>query len=66
MKSVLYGCAAYSFLTMAFALRDAGSHWASEGGLGDYMASLGLNISVGPLLAVFMTLAGMSALMIEV
>ena len=30
------------------------------------MAFLGLNISVGPLLAVSLTLAGISALMIEV
>ena len=30
------------------------------------MASLGLDISVGPLLAVSMTLAGISALIIEV
>ena len=66
VKSVLYGCAAYGFLNMVFALGDAASRWASQGGLGDYMASLGLNISMGPLLAVTMTLAAISALMIEV
>ena len=51
---------------MVFALGDAGSHWVSEGGLGDYMASFRLNISIGPLLAVSMTLATISALALEV
>ena len=66
MKSVLYGCAAYGFFNMVFALGDAASRWASQGGLRDYLASLGLNISMGPLLAVTLTLAAISALMIEV
>ena len=65
MKSVLYGCAAYGFFNMVFALGDAASRQASQGGFGDYM-SLGLNISMGLLLAVTMTLAAISALMIEV
>ena len=63
---MLYGCVAYCFVYTVFALGDAGSHGASQRGLGDYMASLGLNMSVGPLLAVSIILAAISALAIEV
>ena len=66
VKSLLYGCATFGFCNMVFALGDAASRRASQGGLGDYMASLGLNVGMGPLLAVTITLAAISALLTEV